>query len=447
MPFLERIAGRAALVSMPVVPEALPSPELVAREPGRPAATILEIAEVERLRTRAALDPIARDRLAAHVLARHQLVARGLEHGGSLADPRLDARGALVFGVFDPRAAAPLELLSLDRLLALKPKPEFVFPSLATRQLTRPVVEARPGIAVLLHEVLQLQPHQASITDTITVPTPAASASARAPLGVRRTAPVALVTMPVRHPWCTGVLRITGDGASEGITTWMDGLAVGKFTLPEPLGRVSGRLWVQRGVDLRRLEAEAAAMARDLFAIAFAHRSLTLPDSERRRRLDAFFDYVAATTRHEDPHGLRVLVGMAPAGSDIRVALARAQRDQPLRKLPTRLEAWFFDALVQCLGVPIHLERSMLSWRLLQVHDRGTRGFTLDVGLRNATIHAALDPGSWPDRETARTRVFAAVALVIGEFMRTIAKEGKFDVTPADREVALLRLLTLMARV
>jgi len=138
---------------------------------------------------------------------------------------------------------------------------------------------------------------------------------------------------------------------------------------------------------------------------------------------------------------------MAPAGSDIRVALARAQRDQPLRKLPTRLEAWFFDALVQCLGVPIHLERSMLSWRLLQVHDRGTRGFTLDVGLRNATIHAALDPGSWPDRETARTRVFAAVALVIGEFMRTIAKEGKFDVTPADREVALLRLLTLMARV
>jgi hypothetical protein len=253
--------------------------------------------------------------------------------------------------------------------------------------------------------------------------------------------------MPVRHPWCTGVLRISGDGASEGITTWMDGLAVGKFTLPEPLGRVSGRLWVQRGVDLRRLEAEAAAMARDLFAIAFAHRSLTLPDSERRRRLDAFFDYVAATTRHDDPHGLRALVGMAPAGADIRVALARAQRDQPLRKLPTRLEAWFFDALVQCLGVPIHLERSMLSWRLLQLHDRGTRGFTLDVGLRNATIHAALDPGSWPDRETARTRVFSAVALVIGEFMRTIAKDGKFEVTPSDREVALLRLLTLMARV
>lgn len=419
-PLFDRVVGPGLVLTMPAVPEAYPLLKPAAEQ----GHLLLDASRLEQDLGRHASDPDARLRLAGHLL-----VARAQGH----ATRGLDA--APLFLRYDPRAAAPSRLVSLEQVLA--ERTGIAVPGAVSRDLPGPAIEAPPGLARLLHEVVGLHPEVA--------PRPSSSmVEGRIPGPVRkrgRQVPP-LITKPVIDNAVVGSLRIAGDGSSPGVDLWERGLKVGELRLPEPLGRVSGRLWIAARIEHRELEKLVTEHAVGLLAAVVEQRFLAVPDSTQREKLEALVDYARKAVLLDDRLGLAHLLGVDRSPErQTETALDRSLRAWPLHRLPDRDDIWLEDAVVQSLGMHVILEKAMLSWKAARITGRRANGtIVLELGLRNTWINRATRVGS----SERRVASLEAAVVILAEFFRQTADQGTFVVSNPDRAVAYWRLLALL---
>lgn len=442
-PLLERVVGRAAVLEMPVVPEAHP---LVLGEPVddqrhllRERQTIMETLE------RSSADPLARQRLLGHLL-----VARGLGDGrdthGLESVPLLDR--------YDPRALSPTRLVSLASVLSERPRPGLVPAGAVHRGLSGPMLEAVPGLAALLAAVEDLEPGLSTKTGEVGLRSAGVEivgeSRSAAPVRRRSRGVPPLLAIPVVHPLIIGRLQVAGDGSSDGIALWSRGLRVGELELPEPLGRVSGRLLLtDRGqkIDRAVIRREVTTLARDLLSDALRQRALLPPDGPQRRRLDHFVEYVRSVVRADDPFKLAAELGIAvPVDRGHRVVALRhmSLKAAPLRPLSNRREALLVDVVRQSLALQIRFDTAMLSWRPAKLGKRRSDGsFELEFGLRNPWIQRALDEDQALTPAEHRNAALLAGVIVVAGFFQQARERDELDVGPEHLTVALWRLLKL----
>jgi hypothetical protein len=436
-PLLERVLGRATLLPMPVVPEAHPlvlgDPVEDQRHLIRQRETTLETLE------RSTTDPLARQRLLGHLL-----VARALEQDsfGLETVPLLER--------YDPRALTTTRLVSLASVLAERPRPGLVPAGAVHRGLPRPMIEATPGIAALLGEVAELEPGATSGAPTLGDDADP-SESRSAPVRRRARAVPALLASAVVHPLMVGRLQVAGDGSSDGIALWARGLRIGEIELPEPLGRVSGRLLLtEQGhrIDRAVVRREVTQLARDLLADALRQRSLLPPDGPQRRRLDAFVEYARSVVRGEDRFGLADLLGASEAvdrGARFVALRQLSLGAAPLRPLSNRREALLVDVIRQSVAMALHFDTAMLSWRPAKLGKRRNDGsFELEFGLRNALIKAALDEGRALSPAAHRHAALLAGVVVIASYFEQVRESDALELGPEHVVVAMWRLLKLV---
>jgi len=430
---LQRVFGSQVMMGMPAVPERHP---LVA-----PAAQqrhlLVDKRQVERELARSTRDEDARLRLIGHLL-----VAR------VLGEDEIGLGTVPLFPRYDPRALQASTWVSLDSIAAERPAPGITFPGAATRELAGPVLELPPGPAALMHEALGLT-GEAGVA-------PRAASSLVAGRGVgtakrRATAGPPLVNLPVMHPDCFGSLQIASDGSSHGVSLWLEGLEIGKIELPEPLGRVSGRLWLRHPRDPARLRPEVQGMARDLLAVLVRQRLLTAPDSDRRAKLDAFIDYARTVVAERgDPLALASILGTDDRPAPVvESALDQSLRNWPLRKLTTSPDGWLHEIVIQSIGLSLEIKTAMLSWSAVKLSQASKGGYKLELGLRNAWIHRALypertDKGALVNRQAAGMDAFVASSVVVAEYFRQAEAAGFIAANDSHRTVAQWRLLALM---
>lgn len=439
-PLLERVLGRAVVLEMPVVPEAHP---LVLDDPlGDQRHLVHQRATIQTTLERSNTDPLARQRLLGHLL-----VARGLGHDafGLESVPLLDR--------YDPRALTPTRLVSLASVLSERPRPGLVPAGSVHRNLPRPMLEVTPGLAVLLAEVEAIEPGlTAAVGKSIAEPAELAH-DGRGVAPVRRRArgfPPLLATAVV-HPLAVGRLQVAGDGSSEGIALWARGLRIGELELPEPLGRVSGRLLLTdqgQRIDRAVIRREITTLAKTLLADALRQRALLPPDGPQRRRLDLFIEYVRSKVRVDDRFGLAAELGLAePGDRGQRVASLRQMslRAAPLRPLSNRREALLVDIVRQSIAMQLHFDTAILSWRPAKLGKRRRDGsLELEFGLRNAWIKRALDEDRALSPEAHRRAALLAGVITVAAFFEQIREQDLLDVTPEHLVVALWRLLGLV---
>jgi hypothetical protein len=433
---LERVVGAAAIVEMPVVPEAHPlvGPAIVddQRHLLRTRETIH--AELER----------KGDRLSRQRLLGHLLVARGLEQD------TFGLESAPLFDRYDPRALSPSRLVSLAAVLAERPRPGLVPIGTVHRGLSAPVLEVGPGVAALLHEVAGLEAHRAGSVAPAAGSTHASESRGHAPVRRRARELPPLLARAVVHPLFVGRLQVSGDASSDGIALWSKGLRIGEIELEEPLGRVSGRLWLtldgQRAGPLA-MRKEITEHARSLVAEALQQRALVPPEGPQRRRLDHFVEYARAKVGQSDRYQLAELLGAVQAGDRVeRIAkLKQMSLDAvPLRPLQPRREALLADIVKQSLAMPVRFDASVLQWRPAKLGKRRRDG-TLEVefGLRNAWIQRALDESQQLDMPAHREAALLAGVIVIAEFFVQARAKPELELGPEHLVVALWRLLRL----
>ncbi len=447
-PLLERVVGSTSIVMMPVVPEAHPlvGPKLVEdqRHLLRTRATITaelgkreQASKTNRLETQD-------DRLARLRLLGHLLVARGLDHDsfGLDAEPLL-AR-------YDPRSLSPSRMVSLTTVLAERPQPGLVPIGAVHRGLSAPVLEVGPGIAALLHEVAGLEPHQASsVAPAVGVAHPA-EGRGHAPVRRRARELPPLLARAVVHSLFIGRLQVAGDGNSEGIALWSKGLRVGEVELDEPLGRVSGRLWLtldgQRAGPIL-MRKEITDHARELLADALHQRALLPAEGPQRRRLDAFIEYARGTVAKIDRYQLGPLLGVGSAADRAeRIAkLKQISLDAvPLRPLQPHREALLVDVVKQALAMPVRFDAGMLQWRPAKLGKRRRDGsIEIEFGLRNAWIQRALDDDKQLQIGPHREAALLAGLIVLAEFFLQARAVPELQLGPEHLVVALWRLLKL----
>jgi hypothetical protein len=408
---LPRILGEGCLWRMPTVPESHPRVAAAGEQPH----LVLQRREVMRLLERAGTDTAARVALLAHALV--------VEHGGR-QDPELE-RAPLVRR-FDPRALAPVRLVSLDSLRGATHRPGLVFPGGASRDMPEAVVEATPAEASLLHEVLGLQP---AATATMGVE----RSSHRVARRRRGRSLPPLVEQSVVDPLMVGALRVESHELHGGVALWASGLHADDIRWSGPLASVSGRLWLTpRGVAAGRKRIDRALQdwVHRLVRAAGSERHLMPPDSERRVALEAF---VARCT--EDPTlGKLLQRARGGDGDDPMLSLHRV----PLRRLPRAGEERLLQILRQVTGLPLQIETAMLSWKAAKLVHAGAdrRPPVLELGRRNAWVKAGLDPdGDLPG-------AFEAAAVILG-MAWSRAEDGPLEPRAATMGVALYRLLAL----
>ncbi|HVI04405.1 MAG TPA: hypothetical protein VM869_37215 [Enhygromyxa sp.] len=439
-PLVERVVGRAVVLEMPVVPEAHP---LVLGDPVEDQRHLVhQRATIAKTLERASTDPLARLRLLGHLL-----VARGLEQDA------FGLEGVPLLDRYDPRALTPTRLVSLASVLSEKPRPGLVPAGAVHRNLPRPMIEATPGLAALLAEVESLEPGLTAAVAKLT-PEPDAelsSESRSAPVRRRARALPPLLATAVVHPLAIGRLQVAGDGSSEGIALWARGLRIGELELPEPLGRVSGRLLLtEQGqrIDRNVVRREITNLARGLIADALRQRTLLPPDGPQRRRLDHFVEYVRTVVRAEDRFGLAAELGVAePSDRARKIATLRqlSLRAAPLRPISNRREALLVDIVRQSVAMPLHFDTGLLSWRPAKLGKRRRDGsFEIEFGLRNAWIKRALDEDRALSPQVHRHAAFLAGVITVAAFFEQAREQDVLDVAPEHLVVALWRLLSLV---
>jgi hypothetical protein len=226
---------------------------------------------------------------------------------------------------------------------------------------------------------------------------------------------------------------------------------VGELELPEPLGRVSGRLLLSEAgqrIDRNVVKREITNLARGLLADALRQRTLLPPDGPQRRRLDHFVEYVRSVVRVEDRFGLAAELGLGdPADRGKKVATLRqlSLRAAPLRPISNRREALLVDIVRQSIAMPLHFDTGLLSWRPAKLGKRRRDGsFELEFGLRNAWIKRALDEDRALSLEAHRRAALLAGVITVASFFEQARAQNVLDVAPEHLVVALWRLLSLV---
>lgn len=435
-PLVERVLGRAVVLDMPVVPEAHPrvvdDPVEDQRHLVRQRETTVQTLE------RSTTDPLARQRLLGHLLVARAL---GQESFGLETVPLLDR--------YDPRALTPTRLVSLASVLAERPRPGLVPAGAVHRGLPRPMLEVSPGLAALLAEVAELEP--GALGGAATVVDADASESRSAPVRRRARATPPLLARAVVHPLAVGRLQVAGDGSSDGIALWSRGLRIGELELPEPLGRVSGRLLLtEQGqrIDRAVVRREVTSLARELLADALRQRTLLPPDGPQRRRLDHFVEYARTVVRADDRFNLAAELGLdEPVDRGARFVALRSLslKAAPLRPLSDRREALLVDIVRQSVAMQLRFDTAVLSWRPAKLGPRRRDGaFELEFGLRNAWIKRALDEDRALSPEAHRRAALLAGVIVVASFFEQVRATDQLEVGPEHLVVALWRLLGLI---
>jgi hypothetical protein len=425
---LERVLGPAALLHMPAVPEVYPLVRLASEQ----RALIREADALNRDVERIGKDGESRARLIGHLL-----VAR------ALARPTHGLETLPLFLRYDPRALSPTQWVSLEALAHDSTRPGLVPMGAVSRSLAGPVIEVSPGVALLL--VREGFAPVVTVEGQTATPVRAAR-SLVAPIRKRARALRPLLHRSVVHTLAVGSLQVAGDGNSQGIALWAQGLRVGEVELPEPLGRVSGRLWLtQSGQRASRAQLQAAVLglARELIAGALHQKTLLSPRGKRRERLGHFINYARGIVVHDDPHALAAGLGLRRGrakspGEAAAKLLEVSLRAVPLEALPEAPAARFASLLRQSLGLALHIDTASLSWRVLEVQGRRSDGaFRVELGRRSEWIQETL--AGKPDTESCTT------VLAIAHFHHGAALEKTLKTGPEYRTVAYLRFLTILA--
>ncbi|MFV8751240.1 hypothetical protein ACNOYE_11915 [Nannocystaceae bacterium ST9] len=445
-PLLERVVGAMSIVDMPAVPEAHPLVGKAIVDDQRHLLRTRETIAAELgKRAQAQGRPESRDdRLARLRLLGHLLVARGLEHES------FGLEGVPLLDRYDPRALSPSRMVSLQAVLTERPRPGLVPLGMVHRGLSAPVLEVGPGVAALLHEVAGLEPHVAGSVAPAIVGTHAAESRGHAPVRRRARELPPLLARSIVHSLFVGRLQVAGDGGSEGIALWSKGLRIGEIELEEPLGRVSGRLWLtldgsRSGPMLMR--KEITELARSLVADALQQRALLAPEGAQRRRLDHFVEYARAVVGKTDRYQLAPLLGIAGVG-DRAERIAQLKQMSlaavPLRPLQPRRDALLADVVKQALAMPVRFDAGLLQWRPAKLGKRRRDGsIEIEFGLRNAWIQRALDENKVLEMGPHREAALLAGVIVLAEFFSQARAVQELELGPEHLVVALWRLLKL----
>jgi hypothetical protein len=403
---LGRVLGRAALWEMPIVPQTMihVAPAAAQRQ------LLLEAQEVARLLLRTSTDPHARQRLLGHLL-----VAR------AVGEPEQGLADVPLLSTYDPRAVEPARLRSLAALLA-EGRVFAVQPSqTGSREIAGPIVEATPGEAALLAEVVGLS----------TTPTPdgltRASASGQTrqerPAGVREP----MLSVTIADPLAVGALHLHAEPSGAGIEIWAKGMRVGAFALPAPLAEVEGKLWLgDAGIRAKHegIEAIAAREGRALVAAALRQVALAPPGSSRRRALERFLGHCrTAIADGRDHFGLALLLAGEPEPPVLGAKQATAAKLPPLRRL------WLPGIVRHALGRPTSIETTWLSWRAAKLVDPRAIAWTVELGSRHRWNKRAMAD------EASIVDVFLAANLAVADVL------SQTDAPPQALAAALLRVL------
>lgn len=437
---LETVLGRAAVLTMPAVPEVYPLVKVDDEATLDQQRHLMRgPAKIAEDRTRAHQDRLARTRLLGDLL-----VARGLgvdSHG---------LEGVPLLERYDSRAVHPTRLVSLESALSERPRPALVPVGAVARSLPRPVLEVTPGVAALLAAVTPLgRVDSTSKPEAGDVQSHVGVGAANTPIRSARSLPPLLAT-PIVHALFIGRLEVAGDASSDGITLWSGGLRQRTVRLPEPLGRVRGRL-VLTATGSRatraRLDGEVGRLARALIADAPRQRALQSPLGGARENLDHFIAYARQRVDEDDPFDLRGPLGAGEPedrGKKIATLKAMSIAAAPLRPLPNRREALLAQVVTQSLAMRLALDTSMLSWKAAKIGRRRRDGaIGLSFGLRNAWIQRGLDEDRELDPIAHRRAALLAGAIVVAEFVHQAREEDDMPLSPEHLVVALWRLLNL----
>ncbi|GEM_PF-4026639 len=454
---LETVLGRGSVLVMPVVPEVYP--RVMASE----RALIDEQRHLIRSANKIAVD--RERRYAADGLPRRRLLGDLLVARGSGADTH-GLEGVPLLARYDPRAMSPTRLVSLDAALSERPLPGLVPIGAVHRGLARPVIEVSPGVAALLAAVTPL-----TGVDTSTIGG-AGGRSSSSPLSRREASTTGaadhragessaairrarslppLLAAPLVDTLVIGRLSVAGDASSEGISLWSGGLRQRELRLPEPLGRVGGRLLLTpqgARVEGERIDARVRDAARALIADAPRQRALLSPLGTQRDNLDHFIAYARQRIGPGDPFDLAEVLG-AEVPDDRAERVARLQRMSleaaPLRPLPRRREALLAQIVTQSLAMKVHFDTSMFSWRAAKLGKRRRDGSqAINFGLRNRWIQGGLDEDRELELPAHRRAALLAGAFVVAEFMAQLRERDELDIRSEHLTVALWRLLKLV---
>jgi hypothetical protein len=382
---LRTLLGEEVILPMPFLVDAQPRVADAQEQRHLLAGTHL----LREDRARAGEDARARMRVLGRVI-----VARALgEESHGLEGSRLLRR-------YDPRALSPTRQQSLRLLLSERERPGLAFPGAVSRKLGGPVIEVPPALAHLLYRHEGFVP---ALRGSIALG--AGPSTSRGPRASgdqprrRRAGPIVpLLKRRVDHEWAVGSLSVAADGISGGIALWSRGLEVGTLRLPEPAGRVRGRLWLTKRGRLARsaeLQKEVAKLAHQLLLDAPHQRSLMVEGDPRREALGHLMDYLRGRELHFD-HQVPL--------PEFESGLAASLRRMPV-KVPIRGEA-LVDLLRNALGQRAPIEGAMLSWTLVELLEGRSK---LELGNRNRWVKAA--------RESSPA-AFESAALVLDAVFR-----------------------------
>ncbi|HWB79653.1 MAG TPA: hypothetical protein VG755_32040 [Nannocystaceae bacterium] len=383
---LVRILGTGALWELPTVPQIRAHVAPAERQ----RALMLDRGEVARQLARTSTDPDARDALLAHLL-----VARAV--GGD----ELGLRDVPLCSTFDPDAVQPSRIVSLALVLADDRMHAVVPTGTATRELAGPVVEAPPGIAALLHEVVQLPLAAIQAPRRRAVATATRSAAARVSVE-----PV--LRHPITDALAAGALHLLPDGDRNGVDLWARGLRIGELELPSPLAQLGGRLWLSdAGVRAGRPAIEVMLLkhARALVLAARRQAALAPPGGQRRRALERFVGHCeAVASAGDDRLGLRALFASAPRSSVLSANAATAAR------LPSLRRAWLGALVKHAVGHAAKTSTGWLTWKLARIAEPASPVWQIELGGRHRWIaRAERDDASVLDVQLAALAVAAEV--------------------------------------
>lgn len=406
---LARVVGVDVLWDMPAVAEAhlLPAPAEAQR------GLVLEAGAVaQRIEQRS---PRARAELRAHVLVAE-----------ALAVPATEVVDAPVFVRYDPRALDPLRVVS--RSDARAEGLPLVPTGSASRGLAGPALLVGPGEARLLHAA----GHAAGAVSGAIVVTPR---TARAPIRRAGAAEAPLCVLPVADPLALGALRI--EARSTKIAVWGGGLHVDDIGLPAPLDWIGGRLSLTRQgtrAGGERLLALVKLLARAIARRALRERLLHPPGAPQRAGLDEFRARLLADASAV-PEVLREETG--PEEHALSTLCAQSMTKHPPRRLlggPRRFEGLLRQALVR----PVAVETALLSWTAGSLREVDGKGWTIELGRRNAEVQRGLAS------EAADVELFAPAALVVAQVFAEARARKAAGAEPVEELVAGYRLLALL---
>ncbi|MGB1698332.1 MAG: hypothetical protein ACPHRO_00150 [Nannocystaceae bacterium] len=375
---------------------------------------------VERALATSLHEPVARGRLLAHLLVSR---VAGLEDFG-LEKVRL-------FDRYDPLSKSPHTLLSFDEVLALGGCLPWVFPTTASRALTRPVLCLTPGVAALLGKLTTPPKVSRSQLFRRRTTTSHRQASAAVHDGERGGSPrsSALVSREVDTPLVAGVLFIDGEDV-RGIELWHRELRVETVTLPGALAVVGGRLTVktrivpQDGPGRATLLDVLCREATPLVDRLATFRLLAGREAEVAARADAAWEMTLKARDDRDSAALqwrlrasRGAISDLPTGVEARSLrqVARLDEDQIPRGL------WIPKMLAR--GFEVEARTARFSKKLLEFgsarHKDGK--LTARLGLRHRWSRRVLGRGIGGRAGTSAPSAFellVCTALIIAELGR-----------------------------